>query len=146
MQIKIISFLIIVGAVFTIACQKTVKVSCEISEISRIGIDHFQPLVYAMEKYKTDNGNYPPKDISLLIPKYIDKIPLIPYSKDGIDENKFNTLRNERIESGSATVDENGRSFSITFYPKDERICLLGGRNNICEYTSDKKQWGCYQH
>lgn len=97
-----------------------------------------------MEKYKEIKGRYP-KNIFDLTPIYIERIPLIPFSDRGIDEIKFNVLRLEGIERGSAHIVDDGTAFVITFYPKDDRICL-SGKNNICEYTSEAKQWKCYQH
>ncbi len=103
-----------------------------------------QPFVEAMEKYKADNGRYP-KYGTDLIPKYIDKVPTIADENEAFDETKVKILRNDKISGDKANFADDGSYFSLKFNPKDDRICLAG-RNNICEYTSDKKQWGCFQH
>ena len=124
---------------------KSLHFTCGFSEVSQTGINHLQPFIDAMEKYKVDNGKYP-KLGTQLIPQYLDKIPVISSEKNVFDESQVKVLRNDKIWKDEATLAEDGSYFSLRFYPRDDRICLFGGRNNICEYTSESKQWGCYQH
>lgn len=134
---------IIITSAFLVSCSKKIHISCGISEASQIGINHLQPLVDAMEKYKTDNGKYPVEvDIS---PKYIDKIPIISSGDDvQYDESKFNVLKNKELRGAIGTNSPDGNYFSLRFTTDDDRICLTG-KANICEYTSKTKQWICYQ-
>ena len=126
------------------SCSRKVQIVCGISEVSQMGIDFVQPTIVAMERYKEDNGEYP-KDIFNLVPKYIDKIPIVLHSKEDVDESKYNILIHEKLRGGVPRIEDDAGYFSIEFIPTDDRICLTG-RNNICEYRSDTKQWGCYQH
>lgn len=97
-----------------------------------------------MERYKVANGRYPQYGTDL-IPEYIDKIPTIASKNEAFDEMKINVLRNDKLGGDKARFADDGSYFSIEFIPTDDRICLMG-RNNICEYTSETKKWGCYQH
>jgi hypothetical protein len=97
-----------------------------------------------MEEYKKDNGRYPEYGTDL-IPKYLNKVPVLASNDESYDESKVDVLRNERLGSDKAIFEKDGSNFSLSFYPTDDRFCLTG-RNNICEYTSDTKKWGCYQH
>lgn len=129
----------------TASCEKrNFYLSCNISEISQIGINHFQPFIEAMEKYKIDKGKYPNTGTDL-IPDYLDKIPVIAIRGMVLDDPRVKVLKNDKITNYKAFFADGGAYFSVSFYPEDDRICLTG-RNNICEYTSETKQWGCYQH
>jgi hypothetical protein len=148
MFLKNISVLLILSVVcLLISCEaEKIQISCGISEVSKVGINHLQPLADAMEKYKSDNNRYP-ESFEELLPKYISKIPIIATGKEeSIDTLKFDVLINEKLFPGLKIIENDGSYFKLEFIPTDNRICLLGGRNNICEYTSEKKQWGCYQH
>ena len=83
---KIKLILIIIFIFLGNSCQQKLRLACEISEFSQLGINHFNPLVEAMEKYKGDLGHYPEGDISILIPKYINRIPIVPLIKEEVDE------------------------------------------------------------
>lgn len=134
---------IIITSAFLVSCSKKIHISCGISEASQIGINHLQPLVDAMEKYKTDNGKYPAE--VAISPKYIDKIPIISSGDDvQYDESKFNVLKNKELHGAIGTSGQDGNYFSLRFTTDDDRICLIG-KANICEYTSETKQWRCYQ-
>lgn len=135
---------IIVLVLYISSCQR-VNIKCEISETAQIGINHFQPLIDAMEKYKDDNGNYPTPKTNNFVPQYIEKIPILNCSgsQSGILPI-HNVLEDKRLCSSPNAFKEDGSYFKIQFYVKDDRICLLGGRNNICEYTSETKKWKCY--
>jgi hypothetical protein len=136
--------LIITTAFFTNSCGGKFQFVCGVSDVSQIGINHLQPLVVAMEEYKKDNGRYPEYGTDL-IPKYLNKVPVLASNDESYDESKVDVLRNERLGSDKAIFEKDGSNFSLSFYPTDDRFCLTG-RNNICEYTSDTKKWGCYQH
>lgn len=139
----ILIFLIILPL---ISCGgKEIHLTCGISEVSQTGINHIQPFIDAMEKYKKDRGNYPAQETDL-IPSYISKIPMIVrHDSEEFDKTKYNILQTDKIEESGPFIEKDGSSFFIRLYPKDERICFLG-RNNVCEYTSETKRWGCYQH
>ena len=141
----LIASVILISASLTNSCGgRKFQFVCGISEVSQIGINHLQPLVDAMEQYKKDNGRYPVGiDIA---PRYIDKIPIISSGGEQYyDESHFNVLKHEKLSGGIGVSSDDGSYFSLKFTPIDDRICLMG-RNNICEYRSDTKQWGCYQH
>ena len=140
----IIKLLLVV--VFLSGCNgKKIQINCEISEASRIGMRHLQPLIDAMEQYKNDTGKYPVRVD--LAPKYIDKIPvIISEGEEYYDKSKFRVLKRENLGRSSGISSEDGSYYSVEFLTTDDQICLLGGRNNICEYTSQTKQWSCYQH
>ena len=143
---KVSILVIVICAVFTTnSCNREIQFSCGLSEASQFGINHLQPFVDAMEKYKDDNGRYPKNGLKL-IPKYIDKLPVIALDGMKYDETTSKVIKTDQIYRDSGSFTEDGSYYSVSFYPKDDRICLLGGRNNICEYTSQTKEWGCYQH
>ena len=120
------------------------KFVCGISDISQIGINHLQPLTDAMEKYKNDNGRYP-KSFRDLIPKYLEKIPIISSGgEENVDESIFDVLKHDKIKRDIGSLDSNGSYFKLAFIPTDDRICLMG-RNNICEYSSERPFWDCHQ-
>jgi hypothetical protein len=129
------------------SCERgKVKIVCGINETSQIGIDHLQPLVNALEKYKADNGKYP-SDWRVLAPNYIDRIPIIlnaGVSKEIGNEPIYNALRHNKLESMQTLSDETGQTFDVGFYTEDDRFCLTG-KNNICEFKSGWTQWRCYQ-
>jgi hypothetical protein len=142
----IVTFLLMI--ISTNSCARgKVKIVCGISETAQIGINHLQPLVDALEKYKADHGKYPTADTKDFVPKYIDRIPIIlnaGVSKEIGNAPIFNALRHEKLESMSTLPDETGQTFNIGFYTKDDRFCLTG-KNNICEFKSGYTQWRCYQ-
>jgi hypothetical protein len=141
---KIIFVILFVTILSNISCKLgSVNFSCDIGENAKLGISYLQPLAEAMENYKTDNNKYP-KYFNDLVPKYISEIPTISLTLPETPEWKI--IRDERLGSSMSNISDNGGYFDIRFSPTDERICLLGGRNNICEYTSDTKRWGCFQH
>jgi hypothetical protein len=125
--------------------SQKVKFVCGLSETSQIGINHLQPLVDVMERYKIDYGTYPTPNTKDLIPKYIDKIPILNCSGSVAGILPIhNVLENEKLCEAQNTFAEDGSYFSIKFFVSDDRICLTGGKNNYCEYTSDTKKWSCY--
>jgi hypothetical protein len=137
-------FFIVVFPLLLSACGNQVYFSCRVSEVSQLGIDHINPVVDALERYKNDSGKYP-KNALDLVPQYIDKIPIIINSNENLDdESKYNSLVNEKIRGGAPWIADGGDYFEIKFYSKDDRICLAGGKNNFCEYTSETKKWNCY--
>ncbi len=139
-----ICLLLIIFLLFGSCGGKKIQTTCEISEAAQIGIDHLQPLIDAMEQYKKDNGKYP---VGIdLAPKYIDKVPIISSGgEEYYDKSKFNILKHDKLGASSGVNSDDGSYFNIEFTTKDERICLLGGRNNICEYSSDSPSWNCHQ-
>lgn len=139
-----ITVLALIEILLLTSCEgKKLKLVCGVSETSQIGINHLQPLVDAMERYKKDNGKYP-IGVSL-IPKYIDKIPVISSTPGVYDESTYKVLQNERVGNSSGNVSEDGSYFRIEFLVRDDRICITLGRNNICEYTSERPVWNCHQ-
>jgi hypothetical protein len=146
MQCKNFVFFVVLTAILMLtACgSRDFHFQCGISDVSKLGINHLQPFVEAMEKYKTDKGHYP-KYGTDLVPGYIDKVPTLASENETFDETKINVLRNDKLGSDKSRFADDGSYFSIEFLPKDDRFCLMG-KNNICEYTSDTKKWGCYQH
>jgi len=104
-----------------------------------------QSLIVALEEYKTENGRYP-QYFNELIPKYIQRIPMVGNERIVPGSPVYDHLIDEKLGDSFSTISDDGSYFSIKFPPKDNRICLLGGRNNICEYTSETKKWDCYQH
>jgi hypothetical protein len=142
-KLKIFLFFCFITILNSSCGGKSVQLSCGLSEASQLGINHLQPFVDAMEKYKVDEGKYPKNGLEL-IPKYLDKVPVIAIGGMVLYDPQVDVLKTDKISSYNASFD--GDSFSIEFYPKDDRICLLGGRNNVCEYTSNTKKWGCYLH
>jgi hypothetical protein len=130
----------------TNSCERgKVKIVCGINETSQIGINHLQPLVDALEKYKADHGKYPTADTKDFVPNYIDKIPIFNCagSKAGILPI-HKVLENEKLCSMPTLPDDTGQTFHMGFYTKDDRFCLTG-KNNICEFKSGYTQWRCYQ-
>ena len=126
-------------------CSKKMNFTCGISEISQIGMNHIQPVIDAMEKFKNDTGKYP-KNALDLIPKYIDQVPIIVHKPETLDNaNEYNVLVKDDLRGGVPWIPENRDYFEIEFYSIDNRTCFIGGRNNICKYRSEKKQWSCYQ-
>ena len=98
-----------------------------------------------MEKYKGDNGSYP-KNALELVPNYIDKIPIIINADENLDdEAKYNILKLDKLRGGVPWTADDGNYFEIKFYSEDDRTCLLGGRNNLCEYSSRNPSWNCHQ-
>lgn len=144
-QLLIVPLMLILILLVNSCGGKKIKVTCKISEVAQVAINHLQPLINAMEQYKKDNGQYP---VGVeLAPKYIDKIPVIIDSgEEYYDKSKFNILIHDKLGRSSGHNSEDGNYFTVEFLTTDDRICLLGGRNNICEYTSKTKEWGCYQH
>ena len=137
--------LIVVVTLVTSSCgTKTVSLTCSISQTSQKAINHMQPLVDALEKYKADNGQYP-QYFNDLVPKYTQRIPMIGNEKMTPGSPVYDHLVDEKLGSSTANIADDRNSFYIEFTTVDDRICLLGGRNNICEYTSETKQWNCYQ-
>lgn len=129
------------------ACTKQLKITCGIGEVAQRGINHLQPMIDAMERYKADHGKYPTADTTDFAPQYIKKIPIlscVPPSSEISPIAEF--IEDEDLCSSTSTSEKDGSSFMVKFYPNDERLCLLGGRNNICEYTSETKEWKCYMH
>ena len=96
-----------------------------------------------MEKYKDDTGRYP-ENVTDLIPRYIEKISIINFSSEGFDQTKYDVLQSEKLQASGPFINDNGNYFSIRLLPKDDRICLLGGKNNICEYTSQNEKMGLF--
>jgi hypothetical protein len=142
---KVLIFICFVTIINNSCGNENVHFSCGFSEASQIGINHLQPFVDAMEKYKIDVGKYPQNGLEL-IPKYLSKVPTIAIKGMILDDIRVDVLKTDKIDSYKTSFADDGRSFSIEFFPKDDRTCLLGGRNNVCEYRSETKQWGCYQH
>jgi hypothetical protein len=142
----------IVGLLYILILSNTctsrpIQLTCGICETAQIGINHFQPLVDALEKYRVDNLRYP-SDLRELVPKYIDKISIIlgkEVPPEVGNEPIYNVLRHEKLGNKLSYQDDQGRVFSLGFLTQDDRICLLGGRNNICEYSSDRPFWNCHQ-
>jgi hypothetical protein len=145
MRHQLILMLSLIFVLFLTSCGgKKIQMTCGISEVSQVGINHLQPLINAMELYKKDTGKYP---IGVdLAPKYIDKIPvIISGGEEYYDKSKFNILKHENLGGSSGINSDDGSYYSIEFLTQDDRFCLLGGRNNICEYTSDRSFWNCHQ-
>jgi hypothetical protein len=140
--------MLLILVISTNSCERgKVKVVCGISETAQIGINHLQPLVDALEKYKADHGKYPTSDTKDFIPKYIDRLPIIlnsVVSKEIGSEPIYNVLRHAKLESKTTSTDETGQTFELGFYTKDDRFCLTG-RNNICEFRSEWNEWRCYR-
>ena len=147
MKGSLITIVLLFFVALSNACvSRKVQFVCGINETSQIGINHLQPLVDALEKYKVDNGRYP-SDWRTLVPKYIDKIPVIlgaEVSPDIGNSPIYKVLRHEKLSSKLTHQDAQGQEFKLGFFTQDDRICLVG-RNNICEYTSETKEWNCYQ-
>ncbi len=144
MKHQLVICLLLIAALFCNNCGSKIQLKCGISAASQIGIDHLQPLIDAMEQYKKDNGKYPAN--FNLVPKYIDKIPIIiSGDESSYDQSKFNILKNGQLGGSSRVSSEDGSYFSMQFLTKDDRTCLLGGENNMCEYSSDKPFWNCQQ-
>ena len=137
--------IICLACLFSTSCNRRIYFVCGIGEVAQTGINHFQPLIDALEKYKTDHGKYPTEDTVDFVPKYIDRIPVLDCTgtKPGILTTD-NVLKDKRLCGGIGKSSDDENNFSIKFYPEDNRICLMG-RNNICEYSSESKKWSCYQ-
>lgn len=136
-------FILAVAGLAAAACGEKFSAACGVSEISQTGINFVQPTIQAMEQYRKDNGKYP-NDVFDLVPKYIEKIPIVLYEKGEVDETKYNILIHEKLRGGVPRIYPNENSFSIEFTPTDDRVCLTG-RNNLCEYSSVNKSWNCHQ-
>ena len=144
MKHKIVSFFLPATlCLLVVACGGKYQAECGISEVSQRGIDFVQPTIDAMERYKKDNGKYP-ADVFELTPRYIDKIPIVLHSKQGVDETKYKILVEEKLRGGVPRTVSDGSRFSVEFISNDERACLTG-RNNICEYSSENPFWNCHQ-
>jgi hypothetical protein len=132
----------------TNSCERgKVKIVCGISETAQIGINHLQPVIVALEKYKADHGKYPTAGTTDFVPKYIDKVPIIlGVNASPVLENEsiYKILRHEKLWSMPTLADDTGQTFHIGFYTQDDRFCLTG-RNNICEFKSGWTQWRCHQ-
>lgn len=128
---------------FVASCGEKSAVVCGISDVSQKGINFVQPTIEALEKYKRDNGKYP-ADVFQLMPAYIDKIPIVLHEKAGVDETKYKILVEEKLKGGVPRTAADGKSYSVEFIPSDERMCATG-RNNICEYSSEKPFWDCHE-
>jgi hypothetical protein len=146
MWLKVVYFSLIIIFVFsTNSCgEKKLSFNCGISNVSQKGINHMQSLIDALEEYKTQNGRYP-QYFNDLVPKYTKKIPMIGNERIVPGSPVYDHFIDENLGDSFSTISDDGSYFSIKFLPKDGRFCLMG-KNNICEYTSDTKKWGCYQH
>jgi len=86
---------------------------------AKVGFEVYKPIIYALEKYKSENNGYP-NSLQDLVPNYIDKIP-----------NSPRPPRPSNIE-----------------YKKDKENYLLkftygGPGMNICKFGSIEKRWLC---
>jgi hypothetical protein len=146
MSLKFIYASLILIFIFIISCcgTKRVVLTCDISQDSQKAINHMQPLINALEKYKTENGKYP-QYFNDLVPKYTENVPMIGNEKMTPGSPIFDHLVNEKLGNSTANITDNESKYYIEFTTIDDRICLLGGRNNICEYSSDKPFWNCHQ-
>ncbi len=146
MNLKISCFILTLFFIFsTISCkEKNAELTCNVSQYSQKAISHLQPLIVALEKYKMENGRYPPY-FNDLVPKYTQKIPMIGNEKITPGSPIFNHLVDKKLGDSLANIADDGNSYYIYFTTKDDRICLLGGRNNICEYSSENPVWNCHQ-
>jgi hypothetical protein len=86
---------------------------------AKVGFNVYEPIIGALEKYKSENNSYP-DSLHDLVPKYIAKIPDSP-----------NPPRPSNIE-----------------YKKDKENYFLkftygGPGMNICKYDSIEKHWLC---
>lgn len=127
--------------------SKRIKLSCGIGGTAQRGINYVQPMIDAMERYKADHGKYPTEDVKDFVPQYIDKIPTFNCTGSKLETSPTaNVIQDKDLCRLTGGTEEDGQSFTVRFYPNDEHICLLSARNNICEYTSETKQWNCYSH
>jgi hypothetical protein len=147
MRKSFLSIILLLLIILNNSCTlRPIHLTCGISETAQIGINHLQPFVDAMEKYKADNGRYPAKPWEDLIPKYIDKIPILNCTVSDAGMLPIHkVLENKKICESLGALEKDGSYFRFAFTTTDDRICLLGGRNNICEYSSDRPFWNCHQ-
>jgi hypothetical protein len=79
----------------------------------------YEPVIVAIEAYRTEHGSYP-EGLGDLLPRYVESIP-ISLRKDGPGEPEYIRL-------------DEGYEFSFRYF---------GPGINVCTYSPGKK-WSCY--
>ena len=127
--------LLLVCALLIAACKNIPSVFCDNDENIRIGKEYYQPLIEALEKYKTDHGNYPEK-FAQLAPRYL---PVQAINDD--DDFKGVSLPAE-VSVGYAGSRPDEHAFVISFNFRRKAGCSMF-RGGMCDYYSDTKSWSC---
>lgn len=82
-----------------------------------------QPLIEAIQTYQKDNGGDPPKDLEVLIPQYI---PKIPFTGNGRCSEYFFEVEKYRSDAGSWAL---GVDFSVFFLGTKDYLIYWPSQN-----------------
>jgi len=91
---------------------------------AQAGMKHFQPLINAVEQYKTEHGRYP------------ENIELVNQNVLGNGQG----FPNEKITGANVNLKADQHYFTITFFFDNDYVCLLGQARK-CTYASSV-YWG----